>query len=434
MPKVHCARISGLLSGQGLHWTERAEGWPSDAKRAPQAVSPCRRGSFGGRSAGSAAGDRVVRSDRLWNEVVALTEVAQTSGAAQASVRRSRRVSPMWLIPLIAVAIGGWLARDTLSKEGPTITLTFDNGEGLQAGQSQLKFKDIVFGTVKSVGLTADRKRVAVTVATTRQAEPLLTSTTIFWVVKPRLFAGNFEGLSTLASGSYIGMLPGESEGKPQRAFVGHEDPPVLETNIPGHTFMLQASHLGSISLGSPVFFRDLDVGTVLGWDIGDMAKTVTIHAFVRAPYDGYIHDQTRFWNASGFALNLGSGGVTVQVELLRAVLLGGIAFDTPTQDAGTVVSGEDHVFPLFDNQEAANSASVHLIDPGNFLFSRVGQRAGTRLRGDDARAQGRRGHERGIDIRPGEKGRRRACPFRGPTRARRRYRQAGVQDRGRGS
>ena len=117
----------------------------------------------------------------------------------------------MWLIPLVAVAIGGWLAWNTLSKRGPTITLSFDNAEGLQAGQSQLKFKDIVFGTVKSIELTPDHARALVTIETTRQAEPLLSSTTIFWVVKPRLFAGNLEGLSTLASGSYIGMLPGQT-------------------------------------------------------------------------------------------------------------------------------------------------------------------------------------------------------------------------------
>src|ERR1035437_9712245 len=205
----------------------------------------------------------------------------------------------MWLIPLIAVAIGGWLAWDTLSKEGPTITLSFDNGEGLQAGQSQLKFKEIVFGTVKSLDVTPDHTHVVATVATTRHAESMLTSTTIFWVVKPRLFAGNLEGLSTLASGSYIAMLPGEAEGKPQRAFIGREDPPVLESNVPGHTFRLKADHVGSISLGSPIFFRDLEVGTVLGWDVGDLVESVTIRAFVRAPYDSYVHDETRFWNDS---------------------------------------------------------------------------------------------------------------------------------------
>src|ERR1700691_4760204 len=158
-----------------------------------------------------------------------------------ASVRRSRHISIVWLIPLVAIGIGGWLAWDTLSKEGPEITLSFETAEGLQAGQSQLKFKDIVLGTVQSLDLTDDHKRVLVRIKTTRRAEPLLTDTTMFWVVKPRLFAGNLSGLSTLLSGAFVGMLPGTTPGTPQRSFVGREDPPVLETNVPGHTFLLKA-------------------------------------------------------------------------------------------------------------------------------------------------------------------------------------------------
>ncbi len=264
----------------------------------------------------------------------------------------------MWLIPLAAIAIGGWLAWDTLSKEGPTITLSFETAEGLQAGQSQLKFKEIVLGTVKSLDLTPDHSHVLVKIATTRQAESLLTDTTTFWVVKPRLFAGNLSGLDTLLSGAFVALLPGETAGKPQREFVGREDPPVLGTNVPGHTFLLKAGQLGSISVGSPVFYRDLDVGTVLGWDIGDMATSVTIHAFVRAPYDSYVHDETRFWDASGVAVKLGGSGVDIQVELLRAVLLGGIAFETPAGKTHSEISGESHVFPLFKDRAAADAAS----------------------------------------------------------------------------
>ena len=287
-----------------------------------------------------------------------MSDNAPPPTAAHATVRRSRRVSVMWVIPLLAVAIGGWLAWDTLSKEGPTITLSFENAEGLQAGQSQLKFKDIVLGTVHSLDLTPDHARVLVTVATTKQAEPLLTDTTIFWVVKPRLFAGTLEGLSTLASGSYIGMLPSQTKGKPQRAFLGREDPPVLQADVPGRTFDLKAAHVGSISLGSPIFFRSLNVGTVLGWDIGDMVESVTIHAFIRAPYDQYVHDQTRFWDTSGFSLKLGATGVELQIESLRALLLGGIAFDSPTTAAIGEASAAGHVFPLFASQDAAKAAS----------------------------------------------------------------------------
>ena len=287
-----------------------------------------------------------------------MSNLAEPPVLARASTRRSRRVSVIWVIPLVAVAIGGWLAWDTLSKEGPTIRISFDSGEGLQAGQSQLKFKDIVFGTVKSLELSPDHTHVVVTIATTRQAEPLLRDGTIFWVVKPRLFAGNISGLETLLSGTYIGMMPGEAGGKAERKFVGQEDPPILQANIPGHTFLLKAERLGSISVGSPVFFRDLSVGEVLGWDIADMAEYVTIRAFVRAPYDSYVHDETRFWNASGVSVQLAGAGVEVQMESLKALILGGIAFDTPRAESATQISLENHVFPLFRNRERANAAS----------------------------------------------------------------------------
>ncbi len=290
---------------------------------------------------------------------VAMDSVAERSVTTRAVTRRSRRISAIWIIPLAAVLVGGWLVWHTLSKQGPTITISFASAEGLQAGQSQLRYKDIVFGTVQGLTLTPDHARVLVTVATTREAEPLLTDQTVFWVVKPRLFAGSVSGLETLLSGSYIGMRPPQAEdGKAQREFVGQEDPPVLEADVPGRTFQLKAKRLGSISLGSPVFFRDLDVGEVLGWDIAEMAESATIRVFVRAPFDSYVRDETRFWNASGVSLKLGGAGVDLQLESLRALLLGGIAFDTPDEHRQASVSPENHIFPLFPDRDTANAAS----------------------------------------------------------------------------
>jgi paraquat-inducible protein B len=287
-----------------------------------------------------------------------MSNLAEQRTLPHAATRRSRRLSIIWIVPLVAVAIGGWLAWDTLSKEGPTIKISFDSGEGLQAGQSQLKYKDIVFGKVKSLALSPDQTHVVVTVATTHEAGPLLTEGTTFWVVKPRFFAGNISGIETLLSGSYIGMLPAATAGKSQRDFVGREDPPVLGAHVPGRTFLLKSKRIGAVSVGSPIFFRDLAVGEVLGWDIADMAEYVTIHAFIRAPYDSYVHDQTRFWNASGVSVKLGGTGIEVQMESLKALLLGGVAFETPVADIHTAETSEDHVFPLFADRETANAAS----------------------------------------------------------------------------
>ena len=254
-----------------------------------------------------------------------------------AGVHRRRRIPLVWIVPLITALIAAWLAWDTFSKRGPTIVISFDTAAGLTAGQSQLKYKNVVMGTVKTITVSPDFTHVLVTVETVREAEPFLNDKTIFWVVKPELFAGNITGLETLLSGSYIGMRPSTEKGVPRHHFIGEQDPPVLQAWAKGTTFKLQSKRLGSISLGSPIYFRDLEVGTVLGWDLGDLASSVTIHAFVRAPYDQYVHDDTSFWNASGLSVKLANGGISVQMESLRALLLGGIAFDTPSDSTQPV-------------------------------------------------------------------------------------------------
>ncbi len=273
-----------------------------------------------------------------------------------AGVRRRRRIPLVWIVPVLTALIAAWLAWDTFSKRGPTITISFETASGLTAGQSQLKFKDVTIGTVKTITLPSDLSNVIVTVETLREAEHLLTDKTIFWVVKPQLFAGNISGLDTLLSGSYIGMLPSTEKGKPQRSFIGNQNPPILQAATPGTTFKLETKRLGSISLGSPIFFRDLDVGTVLGWDLGDLANSVTIHAFVRAPFDQYVHDNSTFWNASGVSIKLGAGGVDVQMESLRALLLGGIAFDSPSGSKAPTAPANHH-FSLYASMDAAKAA-----------------------------------------------------------------------------
>jgi paraquat-inducible protein B len=285
-----------------------------------------------------------------------MTDPSTPASPPTAGAHRRRRIPLIWIVPILTAAIALWLAWDTFSRRGPTITISFDSGAGLQAGQSQLKFKDVVMGTVKSIAVAPDLTKVLVTIETTREAEPLLTDKTVFWIVKPQLFAGTVSGLDTLLSGSYIGMMPSLQKGKPQRSFVGSPDPPILQTEVPGTTFMLESDKIGAISLGSPIFYRGLNVGAVLGWDLGDMARHVTIHAFVRAPFDKYVHEDSLFWNASGVSLKLGSNGVDVRMESLKALLLGGIAFETRPNTRAPVGKPGQH-FPLYANQDAAEGA-----------------------------------------------------------------------------
>ncbi len=293
-----------------------------------------------------------------------MSESPHPSAVVRSRTDRRRRISLIWGIPIVTLLIAAWLVWDTLSKRGPTIVITFDTAEGLQAGQSHVRHKEVDMGLVSTVALSRDRQRVDVTVQMNREAAPLLTDKTKFWVVKPRLFAGSISGISTLISGSYIELLPSAVSGEKQLHFTGLEDPPVLQSAIAGTTFMLKAKQLGSVSLGSPVFYRDLAVGEVLGWDLGDMAQSVTIHAFIRRPFDTYVHDGSRFWNASGLSVQLSGSGVDVQLESLKALLLGGVAFETPSDALKTAVSADGQGFTLYADKDAARKAGFQLRIP----------------------------------------------------------------------
>ncbi|MBX9946688.1 MAG: MlaD family protein [Reyranella sp.] len=307
-----------------------------------------------------------------------MTDTIEPAKAPTAGVRQRRRIPLVWLVPVLTGLIAAWLAWDTFSKRGPTITITFETAAGLTAGQSQLRYRNVVMGTVKQIAVSPDLANVVVTVETVREAEPLLTDKTIFWVVKPQLFAGNVTGLDTLLSGSYIGMRPSPDKANARRDFVGNQDPPVLQASAKGTTYKLETKRLGSISLGSPIFFRDIEVGTVLGWDLGDLASSVAIHAFVRAPYDKYVHEDTSFWNASGLSVKLNASGIDVQIESLRALLLGGIAFDTATHPKSPLAASH-HRFPLYPSLDVAKSAGFgrQLELLSNFSGSVAGLAAG---------------------------------------------------------
>lgn len=289
-------------------------------------------------------------------------QVDDGSAADDAVVRRTG-LSWVWLIPLASVLIGGWLLWNTLAQRGPMVEITFNSAENLQAGQSHVKFKDIQMGTVEAFDLTPDRKRVVMHVRMTAKAEGLLTEDAQFWVAKPRVFAGDITGLNTVLSGSYVEMAPG-GVGKPaQRSFTGLATPPTLQPGVEGRQFRLTASRIGSISVGSPVFFHDMEVGKVLGWELSGMAASVTLDIFVAAPYDSWVHHDSRFWNASGVTLKLGAEGVQLQVDSFKAAVLGGIAFDTPVKpsaDAGAAAaSATGDSFPLYPRQDVADTAAA---------------------------------------------------------------------------
>ena len=276
----------------------------------------------------------------------------------QAAIRQ-RRFSWVWLIPIGSFVIGLWLLWTTLSRRGPLIDVTFDSAEGLQAGQSQVKYRDMPMGSVESFDLTPDRTKVIMHVRMISKAEPLLTEGAQFWVVKPGLFAGEVTGLSTVLSGSYMSMVPGSPGGRTRSFFSGMEHPPMLEPGHSGHHFQLNAPRLGALSIGSPVFFRDVDVGKVIDWRLARDAGDVTLNIFVASPYDQWVHDDSRFWNTSGITVKLAPEGIKLQVDSVKAALLGGVTFDTPNPAEQSLASVDGHRFRLYPDADLAESGTA---------------------------------------------------------------------------
>jgi len=267
------------------------------------------------------------------------------------AVKTKRQFSIVWLIPLVAALIGAWLAYKTLSEKGPTITITFETAEGLEAGKTKIKYKDVEIGQVESISLSKDLSHVILTANLVKQAEQYLSENTRFWVVRARVTASQISGIGTIFSGAYIGIDPGKP-GKAARAFKGLETPPILMTGVAGKTFVLQADKLGSIDVGVPVYFRQIKVGQVVAYELNKDGQAVTIKVFVNAPYDGLVRENTRFWNAGGIDVSFDAGGVKVNTESLMSIVLGGVAFETPVSLEPGEVAQEGYLFTLYDSRE----------------------------------------------------------------------------------
>lgn len=179
---------------------------------------------------------------------------------------KKRSISLIWVIPIVALVVGGWLAYKAISEKGPTITITFDRAEGLEAEKTKIKYRDVEIGVVDSIALTSDISGIKLTAKLVKGSEKYLTDKTRFWVVRARVRGGSVSGLDTLLSGAYIGIDP-NPDGKPADTFVGLEVPPVVTLGEAGHSYVLKAASLGSLDIGAPVYNSQIQVGQVVGYN-----------------------------------------------------------------------------------------------------------------------------------------------------------------------
>jgi len=283
------------------------------------------------------------------DERTTLPTVPQSRGFS----RRRTPFSVVWIIPIVAAAIGVWVAVTRILSQGPEITITFASAEGLEAGKTKISYKGVDVGTISKIRLSEDHMRVIANAQMAPTTEDFLTDDTRFWVVRPRISGATISGLGTLISGSYIGMEIGNSK-QSKREFIALETPPVVSEGVPGRFFVLKTSSLGSLDIGTPLFFRHLQVGQIASYRLDKSGRNFTIRVFVKAPYDQYVNPNTRFWQASGIDVQLSASGLTVRTESLLSILIGGVAFETPVDSEVLSPADAEAVFTLYASRAEA--------------------------------------------------------------------------------
>ena len=266
---------------------------------------------------------------------------------------KRHRLSIVWIIPILAALVAIGIAVQRIRSEGPTITIIFATAQGIEAGKTLIKYKDVNIGQVKTVQLTEDFTKVEVTAKMTKRAEDLMVEDAQFWIVSPTVTLSGVSGLNTLLSGNYIGFEAGTSK-KDERHFVGLDVAPFI-AGQDGQQFDLRADDLGSVGPGSPIYYRRLPVGQVVSYELTPGGKTVQVKIFVKAPYDKFVSIGTRFWNVSGLEITTDANGLAIRTESLVALLVGGIAFDDPAfMPEKKIIAPRNTVFTLYANREVA--------------------------------------------------------------------------------
>jgi paraquat-inducible protein B len=304
------------------------------------------------------------------SEKNAAQEPAQPVDIPDAIIDRRRRRSSqlIWLIPIVALIIGFSLAIKTYLSKGPVITISFKSGEGIEAGKTKIKYKDVQIGLVRTVTISKDHSNVLITADINKDAEDFLKADTRFWVVRARITGSSISGLGTLTAGSYIGMDVGSSKEE-KTVFSGLESPPAVTMDAPGRQFVLHTSDVGSLTVGSPLLYRHLHVGQVISSELDKDGETVILQVFVREPYDKYVRNNTLFWNASGIDFKFDAAGVKINTESMLSILMGGIAFQAPDDIDDTPPAEQGRHFMLFADKAEALKRPDSVVEQYTLIF-----------------------------------------------------------------
>ncbi len=263
------------------------------------------------------------------------------------------RLSLFWLLPLAAAITALLVLTGHFIGQGPRITVSFRTAEGLEANHTLVMYKHVPIGKVVGIDIDKSRDRVDVRIELEASAKAFADKGTRFWVVRPRIGFNEISGVKTLLSGSFVGADAGD-KGEQAEHFRGLEHPPAISFGEVGTRFVLHADDLGSLNVGSPVYYRRVQVGRVIGRGLSGEGGGVDVTVFIAAPNDRFVTENTRFWNASGVDISVGVDGRQVNVESLAAVLNGAVAFQAPPYPNNPPVAAANTRFTLFNERDDA--------------------------------------------------------------------------------
>lgn len=277
-----------------------------------------------------------------------------------ANVSAGRSISIIWLIPLVAVLVGGWMVYQHWQNQGPLVTLTFQTADGIEAGKTALRARNVKVGRVESVALNRNLDGVLVKARIDPAAAHLLREDTLFWVVRPRVDTAGITGLETLVSGAYIELRPGDGD-KTRLKYTGLEQPPVTPPGTPGIRLTIFSKTGNSLSVGDSVTYHGHNVGRIEQATFDAAQGVIHYDLFVRAPFDELVSTGSRFWNVSGIDITTSTEGVKIRTGSLDTLLTGGIAFDVPEDWPEGEPAKDGDSYRLYANEAAITEQHFRL-------------------------------------------------------------------------
>lgn len=284
---------------------------------------------------------------------------SESDSSVQPTVeRRRRRISSVWLVPIVALGLASWLLWKNRTDQGPLATVTFETAEGLAAGKSEVRCRSVRVGVVETIRLDPNLEGVGVDLRLDKSYDHLLRADSRFWVVRPRVSASSITGLGTLISGAYIELEPGESEVVRGKArYEGLETPPTTASNVPGLRLTLEADHGGSLSVGAPIYYRDFAVGKVEERILDTESQKIRFSVFINEEYASLVRANSRFWNTSGIDVSAGVDGFRFRTPSIQAIVTGGAGFFTPEDVPDAPPAPDGNHFVLHEDEESARQA-----------------------------------------------------------------------------